>query len=99
MTSVGFKANNNKVLFFIPLKKKKGNRGLYETCIHMFGSSGVLFMSTQSYFLSEICVIANQLHRYCLPIVILSISKLHRFSVYSPRSTQMFWGHLYAISP
>lgn len=68
-------------------------------CTHMFGSSGVLFMGTQSYFLSEICATANQLHSYCLPVVILKGSKLHKFSMYSPGSAQKFWGHLYATSP
>lgn len=33
-------------------------------CIHVWLQ---LFMSIQSYFLSEICVTANQLHGYCLP--------------------------------
>lgn len=41
-------------------------------CAYMFGSSRTLFMSIQSYFLSEICVPTNQLHSYCLPTVILA---------------------------
>lgn len=41
-------------------------------CAYMFGSSRMLFMNTQSYFLSEICVTANQLYSYCLLTMILA---------------------------
>lgn len=72
-------------------------------CVYTFDSSGMLFMSTQSYFLSGICVTVNQLHSYCPPIVILTASKLHKYSMYSLGSAQKFVQksllYLYAISP
>lgn len=67
-------------------------------CAHSFGFSEVLLISTQSYFLSEICVTANQQHSHCLPIVILTASNLHKFCMHSPGSAQKCWGHLHAIS-
>lgn len=77
MTSVGLNANSNKVLFVFPLKKITTEASV--RCAHSLGFSEVLLIRTQSYFLSDICVTANQQHSYCLPIMILTASNYTNF--------------------